>query len=320
MADDVQRRVRLAKLAELYYLERLTQREIARRFNVSTMQVSRLLRTAEQLGIVEFKIHHPLPVDAQSARELQARFGLQSVMAVRTTRPDQVKEDVAQAAAHHVLSLLEPHRTLAVAWSSTLALMAQALPYWPIEGLTVVQMLGALSSAADHYNPYDAFARIGSQLGAEMYPLHAPTVLRTKHARDALVDDPAVKRVLDRARAADYAICGIGTAGDDSTFFQMDYLSRAELASLVAQGAVGDILGRFIDIEGRPLPWSYSDMLVSLDLDELKRIPQVITVAAGPAKVRPLLGALRGGHLAHLITDAATVRSLLATDASVVPT
>lgn len=311
MADDVQRRMRLAQMAELYYLERRTQGEIAERFGVSTMQVSRLLREAQQLGIVEFRIHHPLPVDVEPARELQARYGLRSVLAVRTSRPEQVKGDVARAGAHHVVSLLEPGRTLAVAWSSTLALLAQALPYRPFEGLTVVQMLGALSLSADRYNPYDAFVQIGTQLGARMHPLHAPTVLRSRQARDALVDDPAVKTVLDLARAADYAICGIGTAGDDSTFFRMGYLSREELDVLRAKGVVGDVLGRFIDARGRVVPWSYGDMLVSLDLYELKRIPQVIAVAAGPAKVRPILGALRGGYLSHLVTDADTVRALL---------
>lgn len=312
MADDVQRRMRLARMAELYYLERLTQSEIAKRFGVSTMQISRLLREAQQLGVVEFKIHYPLPVDQAVAHELQDRYGLKSVLAVPTSRPDRIKQDVAYAAAYHVLSLLRPHTTLAVGWSSTLALMAQALPYQPIEGFSVVQMFGPLPLSAEQYNPYDAFARIGAQLGARMHPLHAPTVLRSKAARDALIADPAVKPVLDMARAADYAMCGIGTAGDDSTFHQMGYVSTDELAALAGKGVVGDILGRFIDGEGCVLPWSYDEMLVSIELDDLRRVPEVITVAAGPSKVKPVLGALRGGYLAHLVADAALVRSLLA--------
>ena len=311
MADELQRRVRLAQMAELYYHQRWTQSAIAERFGLSTMQISRLLREAQQLGVVEFRIHHPLPVDQEPARELQRRFGLKSVLAVRSSRPEQVKADVASAGAHHVVALLEPGSTLAVAWSSTLALLAQALPYQPIEGLQVVQMLGALSPSADQYNPYDAFVRIGAQLGARMHPLHAPTVLQSRAARDSLVDDPAVKTVLDLARAADYALCGIGTAGDDSTFYRLGYLSRTELDALRAQGVVGDVLGRFIDGDGRPVPWTHAETLVSLSLDELKRIPQVIAVAAGPSKVQPVLGALRGGYLSHLITDADTVRKLL---------
>ena len=311
MADELQRRVRLAQMAELYYHQRWTQSAIGEHFGLSTMQISRLLREAKQLGVVEFRIHHPLPVDQEPARELQRRFGLKSVLAVRSSRPEQVGVDVASAGAHHVASLLEPGSTLAVAWSSTLALLAQALPFQPIPGLKVVQMLGALSPAADEYDRYDAFARIGAQLGARMHPLYVPTLLQSKVARDALIDDPAVKTVLDMARAAEYAICGIGPAGDDSPFLQLGYLSRSELDGLRANGVVGDILGHFIDGEGRPVPWTYAETLVSLSLDELKRIPQVIAVVAGPSDVRPVLGALRGGYLSHLISDAGTVRKLL---------
>jgi deoxyribonucleoside regulator len=311
MTDELQRRLRLVQIAELYYVQRWTQSRIGEQHGLSTMQISRLLREAQQLGIVEIKIHHPLPIDVELGQELRQRFGLRSALAVRASSPETVKQDVARAGAHQVVALLEPHRTLAVAWSSTLALLAQALPPNPLPGLTVVQMLGALSLSADRYTPYDAFAQIGSRLGALMHPLHAPTVLRTRAARDALIEDPSVKGVLDVARGADYALCGIGTAGDDSTFFQMGYLSRAELDHLAAQGMAGDILGRFIDERGAELPWSYADMLVSLDLDELRRIPQVIAVAAGPSKLRAILGALRGGYCSHLITDAETARSLL---------
>lgn len=311
MTDDVGRRSRLAQMSELYYVERWTQVAIAERFGVSAMQVSRLLREAQRLGIVEFRINHPLSVDSAPARELQERYGLRSVVAVRATGPDQVKADVARASAHHLVSLLESKRTLAVAWSSTLALLAHALPHRPFEDLTVVQMLGALTPLVDRYNPYDAFVRIGTQLGARMHPVHAPTVLRSRQARDALIEDPAVKSVLDIARAAEFAICGIGTVGSDSTFYRLGYLPRQELDALRNQGVVGDMLGRFLDAHGREVPWSLSDMLLALNLEELKRIPQVIAVAAGPSKVHPILAALRGGYLAHLVTDAETVRTLL---------
>ena len=166
MTDELQRRLRLVQIAELYYHRRWTQGRIAERYQLSPMQISRLLREAQQLGIVEIKIHHPLPIDVELGREVQQRFGLASVFAVRASSPGAVKEDVARAGAHQLLALLEPGRTLAVAWSSTLALLARALPLHPLEGLTVVQMLGALTLSADRYNPYDAFARIGTQLGA----------------------------------------------------------------------------------------------------------------------------------------------------------
>lgn len=311
MLDELQRRTRLAQVAELYYVSGFTQSEIAKRFDVSNMQISRLLREAQQLGIVEFKINHPLSLDVELGKELQDKFGLKGVQAVRNSQSSHGISEVARSGAYYLLSILRPGTTFAVPWSSTLALLAQALPYQPIEDLKVVQMLGALSLTADRFNPYDAFNQIGTQLDAEMHPLHAPTLLSTKHARDALVADPAVKSVLDMARNATYAIYGIGTANVDSTFYRMGYLSRSELESLREHGAVGDILGWFFDIEGQLLSWTYRDNLVGLQPAELQKIPTVVAVAAGPAKAEPIRGALNGRYLTHLVTDTETAVTLM---------
>lgn len=311
MADDLPRLMRLANIAELYYRKGWTQSQIAKRLGVSTMQISRLLKEAESAGVVEIRINHPIPLEEGVGQELQAAFGLKSVMAVRVRDPQNPKHEVARAAALLLETLLEPNKTLAVAWSSILALMASELAVKPVEGLTVVQMLGALTLAGDAHNPYDVVAEFGTKLGATVHPLHAPTLLRSKEAREALVNDPVVRDVLNRARAADYAVCGIGAAGPDATFLKLGHLSHDEYSDLRARGVVGDVLGHFIDAQGEPLDWTYAGMLVSIGLEDLRGIPDVMAVAAGPAKARAILGALRGGYCAHLVTDAETAREVL---------
>jgi len=42
------------------------------------------------------------------------------------------------------------------------------------------------------------------------------------------------------------------------------------------------------------------------------RIPIRIGVAGGAGKVRPIIGALRGGYLTHLVTDSLTAKRILA--------
>src|SRR3954464_2379404 len=60
-------RLQLADVARRYYLEDLTQEQIAQGIGVSRSQVSRMLKVARERGIVEIRIHHPL----QTAPELQ---------------------------------------------------------------------------------------------------------------------------------------------------------------------------------------------------------------------------------------------------------
>ncbi|MBX3143727.1 MAG: sugar-binding transcriptional regulator [Trueperaceae bacterium] len=316
MSQELQRLTRLANIAELYYRDGLTQGRIAKRLGVSTMQISRLLKEAETAGVVEVRINHPLPVDEDVGRELQAQFGLGSVVAVLVRDPQNPKHEVARAAALKLSTLVQPHQTLAVAWSSTLALMAYELPRTTVEGLDVVQMIGALTLAEDARNPYDVVSEFGARFGAQVRKLHAPTLLRSKEARDALVDDPSVGNVLGRARAADLAVIGIGAAGHDSTFLKLGYLTDREFEDLQVRGVVGDILGNLVDARGDVLEWSHSDTLVSVTLAELRLIPQVLAVAAGPTKARAILAALRGGYCSHLVTDAATARDVLRLHAS----
>lgn len=308
--DELQRQMRLARIAELYYRERWTQSRIAKRLGLSTMQISRLLKDAEAAGVVEVRINHPLPSDEDAAVELRTAFGLSSVTALKVRNPADPKHEVARAAALRLAELVEPHGTVAVAWSSTLALMAYELPQMPIEGLTVVQMIGAMTLEQDSPNPYDVVSEFGARLGAKVLALHAPTLLGSREAREALVADPAVSSVLDRARAADYAVCGIGAAGADSTFMKLGYLSPDEYEDLRERGVVGDLLGHLIDAYGEPLAWSHGDNLVSVSLDDLRRVPQVLAVAAGAVKAPSILAALRGGYVSHLVTDADTAREV----------
>lgn len=311
MQTDIQRLTRLANIAELYYRDRWTQSRIAKRFGVSTMQISRLLKEAEDAAVVEVRINHPLAADEELGGEIAAAFGLASATVVRVRDSANPQHEVARAAALRLEHFLEPETTLALAWSSTLALMASELPRTKVAGLKVVQMIGALTMARDPSNPYDVISEFGERLHAEVHALHAPTLLHTKEARDALIEDPAVKTVLDRARSADTAIIGIGSADRSSTFFRLGYLSEQEFEELQASGMVGDVLGHLIDANGAPLPWSHADTLVSVSLDELREIPQVVSVAAGQDKVRAILGTLRGGYCSHLITDAETASAVM---------
>ena len=53
------------------------------------------------------------------------------------------------------------------------------------------------------------------------------------------------------------------------------------------------------------------DRVIAIELDELRRIPTVIGVATGVEKTAGVLGALRGGIVDGLITDASLALALL---------
>jgi DNA-binding transcriptional regulator LsrR (DeoR family) len=74
---------------------------------------------------------------------------------------------------------------------------------------------------------------------------------------------------------------------------------------------VGDICSRFFAIDGSPCRTPIAGRVVGIELADLRRIPSVIGVAVGPEKAAPIAGALRGGYVSILVTDAPTAREAL---------
>jgi deoxyribonucleoside regulator len=68
------------------------------------------------------------------------------------------------------------------------------------------------------------------------------------------------------------------------------------------------------DLDGRFVCDALRERTIAFDARELGRVPVRIGVAGGPGKVRPILGALRGGMLTTLVTDQPTAEAVLALD------
>jgi DNA-binding transcriptional regulator LsrR (DeoR family) len=59
----------------------------------------------------------------------------------------------------------------------------------------------------------------------------------------------------------------------------------------------------------------FRQRMITIDLDDLKRIPVVAGIAGGRHKVQSILGALRTGYLNTLITDEDTARRVVKANA-----
>ncbi|HET9614894.1 MAG TPA: sugar-binding domain-containing protein, partial [Candidatus Limnocylindrales bacterium] len=132
-----------------------------------------------------------------------------------------------------------------------------------------------------------------------------------------LVDDPAtkrslvahagVRRIAELWQRVDVAAFGIGGPA-----WSAAALGPEIAAELDRSGAVGEILVRPFDIDGRFVCNALHERTIAFDARDLGRVPIRIAVAGGPTKVRPILGALRSGAVTTLITDQPTAEGVLA--------
>jgi len=106
---------------------------------------------------------------------------------------------------------------------------------------------------------------------------------------------------------------GVGTVGRGSSNEIVDGLglTAAERKAFQAAGPVGDTCCRFFDAEGRPIHGVVHDRVIAVECEELAEIPTVIGVATGVEKAPGVRGAVRGGIIDGLITDAGLALALL---------
>jgi len=303
----------LFKIAQAYYEHGLTQKQIGERYGLSRMKVSRLLKQARELQIVQITLYPMEPLHADLEQQLEERFDLDEAIVVTPDddKPESIPRALGYPAAEVLLRSLHEKSSMMITWGSTLAAVVDSLPVesWP--EVQVVQGLGGLSGPGSPTNAVDLTRRIANRLRAKPLLLASPGYVGRKEVRDALMQVPAVVEVLEAAAASDIALVGIGAPTEDGVVFREQILDEVDLERLTAKGMVGDIALCFFDKDGRPVADEVSDRLVGLTLDQIRTIPRVIGVAGGDGKVKAIRGALLGKLVNVLVTDDKTAGMLL---------
>ena len=141
--------------------------------------------------------------------------------------------------------------------------------------------------------------------------LYAPAYVESVEIRDQLLAQEAIAQSLDRAAQASVALVGIGGTDDGCTMVRSGCLTTDEIARLRSQGAVGDVLGNYVDIDGRPVASPHQDRLLALTVEHLRRVGTVVAVVSEPEQPRAILGILRAGVIGVLVVDEGNARAVL---------
>jgi DNA-binding transcriptional regulator LsrR (DeoR family) len=302
------------RIAWLYYVEGLTQSDIAERVGLSRVRVNRELAVCRERGIVQIRINAKLAPCVALERQLVERFGLKDAVVVPTPEDlAQLPAVIGMASGEYVSDRLEPRMSIGVAWGRTLLGSLKAIDRRPLAGLSIVSLIGGLTRASA-INTYETASRFADLFAADCYYLAAPTFTSCPESRAIFVEQAAIGDVLERARHIDMALVSVGSLAPDSTIRRLQMLGDEEIASLIEAGAVGDCLAHFIDAEGRLLDHAVNQRVIGLAPHELANVPTSILASGGPAKARVMKAVVKAGYLNTVITDEESARRLLEED------
>ena len=306
----------LIKAARMYFVDGRSQDDIARVLGTSRSNVSRMLSAARAQGIVEIRVHDQTTRAVELEQALRERFELSHVRVAAFRPGADVAAAAGDLAAQWLDESLRDGQVLALSWGTSLQAMVAAVSVDQPRSVEVVPLVGGLSTAESLMAGQELVRQLAGRLGATYRYLHGPALLRSEAARDALLAEPSIGDVVARARTADIALVGIGAVGTGSSNNILEGLglSPSQRAAFLAQGPVGDTCCRFFDAEGRPIGGVVHDRVLAVELEDLRRIPTVIGVVTGAEKTPGVLGALHGGVIDGLITDASLAHSILTAD------
>lgn len=307
----------IAEIARMYYVEGMSQIDIANMLFFSKAKVSRALRIAREENIVEFHINYPLKRSMKLETELKRKFGLQDARVVvdlyGNESTDISIKRIGEMAAGYLDETLKDGDIVGLSWGKTMYQTIKNITPSEPKKIQVVQVVG---NSTDNYN-LDIDVTSLVQKMAKVYQgtahlLYAPMYINSDIVRKELLKESVIRRVIEIIRHSDYVVTGIADVSvERKKNTWAGYLTEEKMQDLVKNGAVGYLCGYFLDKNGKKLSDPINDKIIGISFEELKKVPHVIAVAGGIDKTQAILAALKGKLVNCLITDSRIAEKLL---------
>jgi DNA-binding transcriptional regulator LsrR (DeoR family) len=307
----------MVRVGRMYYERDTSQSAIAEQFGLSQASVSRLLKRAREEGIIRISVAVPEGVYSELEEKLIERYHLRDAIVVDTVAGDDEKviiRELGTAAGYYIESVIKQNDVVGISsWSSTLLAVVDAMHPVPRRPeIRVLQILGGVGNPSAEAHATHLTSRFADLVGGKAMFLPAPGIVGSEAARQVLLDDIYVQQALELFNQVTLALVGIGAVQPSSLLAASGNIFSEEEQNLLASyKAVGDILLRFFDSDGKPVKTFLDNRVVSMSLEQLRRVDRAIGVAGGRRKFAAIRGALRGRLINILITDRFTAEQLV---------
>ena len=299
-----------ARVVWYYYVGNLTQQEIADRLGLTRLRVNRIIGQARADGSVRIDVRLPLADCVALADALCGRYGLVDAAVVPEMDDiDEQRRVIGEETSAILRRLLHDGQAVGIGWGRTLRASLARLPRDSFARSRVVSLMGGLTRGSG-INTFEVATQFADALGAECWYIAAPLYCPSEESRRTLLAHGELADVMRRAREVEVALVTCGDLTGNSLIASMAMVREHE-AGLRDCGAVGDLLGSFLDAQGQLCEHPLNHQVVALAPRELKALPVSILASGGMTKVPILRAVLTAGYVNRVVTDAGCARALL---------
>lgn len=303
----------IAEVCWRYYISGQTQEKIARSMDVTRLKVNQTIQKAKSMGMINIQICSPFVTRIELQQRLESQLGLQqALVSPMDTENSDCRIPIGAALAHFLTTQMDKNawKKIGVSWGSTLQRAIERLPYQPQKDLEILAFMGGTTTGS-LFNTFSVASGFASKFDASYSHLLAPIYLPENVNRDEFLDQQIYKKHLDACRSADAVLLVVGDVSHHSHVIQYGLPEEIQAAKLRKAGAVGDLLGHFLDIHGNEIDHSINQRVAGVKLSVLANIDNTILTAAGEHKVPIINAVIQRGFVDTLITDEMTAQLLL---------
>lgn len=293
----------LYKIAWLYYIDGLTQKEIATRLSVSRIKVIKMLEESRQNKIVRFYFSSIYREKNEVEQQLIKKYNLRDVFVVPWSSKNNLSENLGQATAMYLNDLIKEDAYVGVGYGETMSAFLRHLSGLTKKNLSVISMTGGVM-------PYISQIDNGS-IDIRHYLLPVPLVLSDKKLAEAMIKEKSVSDVINMIKKVNVVVSSLGSMEENSTILKTGLITKEKYTLLKRKGAVGDMLMHFIDSNGNLVDDEIEERIISTKLETIRENDYVIVAAGGEDKFQIIHTAITHGLVNVLITDENTAEFLL---------
>lgn len=296
----------LIALAKRYYVDEVSQQQIANELGISRPTVSTLLKRCKETGIVTIRIEESCAQTAVLEERIRSEYQLEDVIVVPATDADEslLLNRVGGRAAQYLSEQILPGSNIGIAWGTTLYQMVHQMPVIQSQEVSVVQLMGGFGAANPQYDGSELARELSRRLHAAFYPLQCPVLVGNLELKELLESEHGIRETLEMTRSLDMALVGLSSNDPESSaLVRSGFLSYQEARQIQNSGAVGHICGYSYDTSGALLDISANRRIIGIRFEDLLSVPSRIAAACGIAKAQAVRAALEGKLVTTLIID-----------------